>query len=95
MNVLLLGTKECISINMEERKMRIYDKSRIRCRTFIESINSLFCMGRELENKFDSIGEGAVLTAEDGYYNLAIDDTSSSITLIDKITYYTIRFGGI
>lgn len=73
----------------------IYDKYRFKCRTNVQQVNTLFRMGKELEDKFDSIGQGAVLRAEDGYYNLGIDDSSSTISLIDHINYFTIRFGGI
>lgn len=38
--------------------MTIYNKDRLKCRTFIESINSMFDMGAELEQRVDEYMPG-------------------------------------
>lgn len=72
--------------------MAIYDKNRIRCRTFIESLNSLFCMGKELESKVNSvIPSGVIVTPTDFGITIEYDNTGS-ITITDNQTYYTISY---
>lgn len=72
--------------------MPIYDKDRIKCRTFIESINSLFCMGKELEAEVNStLPTGINITPTD--YGISINyDNTGSITITDKETFYTISY---
>jgi hypothetical protein len=58
--------------------MTIYDVAKIKCRTFIESINTLFSMGKELEQEVDDI-ETSVGTSA--------DEASSSGSLWARIKY--------
>lgn len=58
--------------------MTIYDIAKIKCRTFIESINTLFSMGKELEQEVDGI-ETSIGTSD--------DEASSSGSLWARIKY--------
>ena len=72
--------------------MAIYDKNRIRCRTFIESLNSLFCMGKELENRVNSVRPiGVTVKTTDFGITITYDNTGI-ITITDNETYYTINY---
>lgn len=71
--------------------MTIYDKLRMRIRTWTEGLNVLFDMGSELEGEVDSFKGGIIknvtLTEVDKHYTLTIlydDDTSDVVTWDDS-----------
>lgn len=71
--------------------LSIYDKTKMMCRTWIEAINNLFSMGKELEESVDGMKSGIVkdvtLTEVDKHYTLTIlydDDTSDTVTWDDS-----------
>lgn len=71
--------------------MSIYDKTKMMCRTWIESVNNLFTMGKDLETEVDGMKGGIVkdvtLTEVDKHYTLTIlydDDTSDTVTWDDS-----------
>lgn len=71
--------------------LSIYDKTKMMCRTWIEAINNLFSMGKELEESVDGLKGGIVkdvtLTEVDKHYTLTIlydDNTSDTVTWDDS-----------
>ena len=71
--------------------LSIYDKTKMMCRTWIEAINNLFSMGKELEESVDGMKGGIVkdvtLTEVDKHYTLTIlydDNTSDTVTWDDS-----------
>ena len=71
--------------------LSIYDKTKLMCRTWIESVNNLFNMGKDLETEVDGLKGGIVkdvtLTEVDKHYTLTIlydDNTSDTVTWDDS-----------
>lgn len=70
----------------------IYDKDRMKCRTNIQQLNTLFDMGKELESKVDEKSyDGITITPTD--YGINIDyDNTGDITITNMETYYLIAY---
>lgn len=70
----------------------IYEKNKFKCRTNVQQVNTLFNMGKELEEKVKGVLPlGVTITPTD--YGITIDyDNSGSITITDKETYYLISY---
>lgn len=68
----------------------IYDKNRMKCRTNIQQMNTLFEMGKELEGKVDSSPVSNFdVEFFDDYLQLTI---TGGITVTDKTTYTEIIY---
>lgn len=68
----------------------IYDKNRMKCRTNIQQLNTLFEMGKELEGKVDSSPVSNFdVEFFDDYLQLTI---TGGITVTDKTTYTEIIY---
>ena len=67
--------------------MSIYDKTKFICKTFIESVNTLFNMGKQLEEKVDDISDKTV--PEHG-----VEDVGKVLTVTDENTIAWEEGGG-